>query len=338
MRQYLIYCTLFFLIIGCSDDSVIESPQPIPSEEFSPIISDIESGVYGDTHSLIVCSQGERLVENYFEGFNSDSLHYMYSVTKSVASMAVGIALDEGLIESLDTRLLDLFPEYEGSIDALDNRKNEITIEDVLTMSAGFQWDEWTYSYLDSRNDANQLIQDGDMIKAVLDLPMAHEPGSVYRYNSGLSIMLGGIIKQVSGQNIEEYLTEKLFRPLGISRWRWERGFSDLDNINSGWGLHLLPRDMEKLGRLFLNEGEWQGEMLIDADWVKASTANQISNYGYQWWISNDFYSARGWGGQMIIVYPSRDLVIVTTAGNFNGNPAGLRIADEVISILDQER
>ena len=293
------------------------------------ILGDAKNGVYGDVHSLIVFQNDEILLEEYFGGYDEDSIHYQYSVTKSVASMLIGIALDKGLISSVDDRLLSFFPEYESRLANMSADKEGLTLKHVLTMSTGFKWDEWTYSYTDSRNDANKMIRSNDMMKFVLDLPMVRAPGSRFTYNSGCSMLLSGIIESSTGLTAQQFAKEHLFDKLGIGEWRWEQGNDQ--KFNTGWGLHLRPKDMLKIGQLVLNNGIWNGEQIVSQAWLNESKQNHISNYGYQWWLSGDSFSARGWGGQTIAIAPEDDLVVISTAGNFGGgSPPGLQVMNRL--------
>lgn len=334
----------FYLIfLGCLSFSACEtSEQTINNDvllsEIEKINADISAGAFGETHSLLIYQDGAYLTENYWGEFDKTDPHYQYSVTKSVASTLIGIAIEEGFIDGVAVKLLDFFPEYQN-IQNLDERKQAITLGDLLAMRAGFQWDEWTYSYNDLRNDAVKLIRSDDLVQYMLDLPMADPPGSRFIYNSGVSILLSAILQSATGMDTETFAENYLFSPLGITSWEWERGKDNL--INTGWGLHLIPRDMVKIGRLFLNNGQWDGQQLLSPQWVSEATSNKGNNYGYQWWLNGNRgdFSARGWGGQFIFVLPAYDMIIVTTAGNFdNGsNPSGLQIYEQVVRALDSE-
>ena len=320
-----LFWVILLLGLSCSQNSP-DQASPLPTGELAAIIADAQNGGYGNIHSLLVYQNGELLAEEYFDGYDADSIHYQYSVTKSVASLLIGIAMDQGLITSLDQKVYDMFPEYNGSIANWDPRKADLTLEHVLTMSAGFRWDEWTYIYTDQRNDANKMIRSDDLMKFVLDQPMAFTPGSRFTYNSGCSMLLSGFIENSTGMTTEAFANQYLFSKLGITEWYWEQGRDG--KFNTGWGLHLKPRDMMKLGQLVLNNGLWNGERVVSESWLQESSRNHINNYGYQWWLSADYFSARGWGGQVIAIVPEDNLVLVTTAGDFTGGagPSGLRI------------
>lgn len=322
---------LVFLGVSCSQENQGQEISALKAEVNS-IVAEANTGTYGEIHSLLVFKNNELIAEEYFGGYDADSIHFQYSVTKSISSLLVGIATDQGLLGTVDQKLYELFPEYSNDIANWNDQKAEMTLKDVLTMSAGYQWDEWTYAYTDTRNDANKMIRSDDLMKFVLDLPMAYEPGSRFTYNSGCSMLLSGIVENSTGISLEAFAKVNLFDKLGIRDWYWEQGKDG--KFNSGWGLHLKPLDMLKIGRMVLNGGQWEGQRIVSEDWLEASQTNHISNYGYQWWLSTDFFSARGWGGQVIAIVPSEDLVIITTAGNFTGgNPAGIRIVNRLIGL-----
>lgn len=317
--------------ISCAQDDGNPTEINVDQSEVEKIIADARNGLYGNIHSLLIYQNDQLLAEEYFGGYDADSIHFQYSVTKSVASLLVGIAIDKGLLSSTSEKLYQLFPEYEGQIANWSSLKGDMTVKDVLTMSAGFQWDEWTYTYTDTRNDANKLIRSNDLMKYVLDLPMAFTPGTRFTYNSGCSMLLSGIVENTTGMTTEAFARENLFYKLGIEEWDWEQGNDQ--KFNTGWGLHLRPKDMLKIGRLVLDNGKWNGEQIVSAEWLKASSTNHIANYGFQWWLSGNFFSARGWGGQVIGIVPEQNLVVVTTAGDFGGGlPAGIRILNKLVN------
>ncbi len=320
------------LFIHC-ESNTLQVNDETQAGKINKIISDIHSGSYGETHSLLIVKNGEVLAEEYFKPFDSDSIHYLYSVTKSITSLLVGIAIDKGFIQSVDQKLLDFFPQYTD-IQNLDERKRAITVRDVLMMRTGMVWDEWSYPYGDPRNDTYHLFGSSDMIKHMLDLPMNASPGTRFTYNSGATMLLSGILESTTGRSTEDFAKDVLFNPLGIEDWQWDTGLYD-DLTNTGWGLHLLPKDLVKIGSLFLEDG--QSQNIVSESWLNESTQNYGNRYGYQWWHygPGSTISARGWGGQFIFINEERNVVIVTTGGNFqNSNNYGQRIADQLMKVL----
>jgi CubicO group peptidase (beta-lactamase class C family) len=233
------------------------------------------------------------------------------SVTKSVISALVGIALEDGCIKSLDDPIWDYLPGRTPAEN--DPLKREISLEHLLTMSSGFEW-------IDGQTP---IWTSADWIQFVLDQPMASPPGTVWNYNSGNAHLLSAIIQNACGQNTLEVAREKLFTPLGITEFTWE---TDPQGIpNGGWGLSMLPRDMAKIGLLYLNDGVWDGQQILPAEWITASTQRYFQvpkplepwdlYYGYTWWLHGDgsYYAAHGRGGQFIYVLPEQGMVVVFT-------------------------
>jgi len=264
--------------------------------------------------SVLVVSDGFLITEWYFNGYGNDILHNVYSCTKSVVSTLVGIAIDNGEIEGVDARLIDLFPDVTPQ--NISEWKESITLRDLLMMSAGFDArDSWLYEWerLDEMHDADDAVQ------YVMDLAMAFEPGSRFEYTNCVSHLLSCLITEKTGMSASEYADEHLFGPLGITNYEWEA-----DNAGRSWGysnLYMRPRDMAKIGYLFLKEGEWDGEQLVSESWVREATRHRIDanlrdGYGYQWWVDDDgYYLALGNMGQFIFVIPEHDMVAVFTGG-----------------------
>ena len=288
--------------------------------------SQIDAGAFGEISSLLVLRHGTLVYERYWGEWTSTDLHRVYSVTKSVTSLVMGIARAEGHLPDLSTPVLEIFPEYESV--ALPEGKTRITLEHVLQMRTGLEWDELSTNYTAGGNPTVALTASPDWIKFVLDLPLAQEPGSRFTYNSGVSMLMAGTLEHRLHVSAEAYAAEKLFGPLGITEWMWDQGPGSL--TNSGWGLLLLPRDMAAIGQLVLDEGMWKGRSVVPAAWLDTSDDPSThftdgTGYGYQWWLDvpdggRQPMAAWGWGGQFIVVIPSLDMVMITTAENFLGN------------------
>lgn len=312
-----------------------------------------QNGQYGPLDSFLVARHGRLVYEAYYRGHGPDVLHPVYSVTKSVTSALVGIARGDGDIGSLDQPLIPLFPEY-APVSNLDARKQAITLEHVLTMRAGFDWNEFYYPYTDSRNPFRQLMASPDWLEFMLDRRMSFWPGTVFAYNSGCTVLLAGVLLHATGRQAHEFGRERLFDPLGIDSYQWDLGPGGL--TNTGGGLWLRPRDMARFGQLFLQRGRWYGRQLVPEWWVESSTARQVdfddtSGYGYQWWLlplgegaapgtGPDIWTAWGWGGQHVFVVPALDLVVVSTAGDFAEQYDGVvsiiqRLLAEIIKAPD---
>ena len=318
---------------GCDD-----CPGVLDEETLDELVNKIEDGDYGNIHSLIIIHNDSLALEEYFGEWSRDMLHACFSVTKSVTSALLGIALDQDKIDGVEGKLLNYFPEY-NDIKNFDERKESITLKHLLTMTAGFTWNETNPPYLDSEgnpnleNDAIKLHESRDWMKHILDLPMSDNPGTKWNYNSGCTILLSGIIAKETGQSAEEFAKENLFSKIGITNWEWD---TSLDGItNTGWGLQLHPVDMAMFGYLFLNNGLLHGEQIVSENWVNESTRKHMSIYGYHWYVlpdgmikdhpeAHDIFYATGYGGQHIMIVPSINMVIVTTAENFAGHGGAL--------------
>jgi len=269
-------------------------------------------------HSLLVQRNGVLIAEEYFGGSPPDSLYQVWSVTKSVVSILAGIALREGYLTGLD-QTID--PFLRPIVDSLPEDKGHITVGNLLTMTSGLAWHE-----LDGGGEYSRWVTSGDMIQYVIDLPWEHHPGEVFHYHTGGTHLLSVILTEATGSPMLDFAREHLFGPLGIDQAEWwtdERGY-----YTGGMGLNLRPRDMLKIGELFLRDGVWNGVQVVPSAWVGASTTAQVSTgdavpfgpeYGYLWWVGRgqgrDFYFANGYGGQFILVSPDLDLVVVATSG-----------------------
>jgi len=304
-------------------------------------------------HGILIVKDGKLVFEEYFTGYDLDifrsglnmeykefdrnTLHFQASVTKSVISALVGIATDKGHIQGVDEKVFSFFREYA---DLNKKEKDKITIAHVLAMSSGFPWDESSYPYDDNRNDVNRFINSSDPMRFILGRNLIASPGLAFLYNSGDTNVLGEIVRKTSEFVLMEFAKRYLFTPLGISSFQWLRlPYANEVTFASG-GLYLLPRDMAKIGQLYLQEGLWKGNRIISAEWVRESIKKSIDlpaymrvpyhayGYGYQWWLETYqsgpgtiyAYSAHGWGNQFIVVLKEVNMVVVFTGGAYETN------------------
>ncbi|MBI5567339.1 MAG: serine hydrolase [Chloroflexi bacterium] len=279
-----------------------------------------------DLHSLLIIRNGYLVSETYFGSYQQDTRHVLYSCTKSFVATLVGIAIDHGYIDGTDHRIVDFFSERTFA--NLDGQKEEMTLEDVLTMQSGLDWQEGDPAY-------QAMYGSADWVKFMLDKPMAVPPGSQFNYCSGCSHLLSAIVQQTTGLNTRDFAEQYLFKPLGISNAEWETDAAGLPI--GGWGLQLTPRDMAKLGYLYLQGGRWAGHQIISTEWIQTAThahaqAEGNLDYGYQWWTQSSpiAYAALGRYGQTIFVVPQFDLVIVTTA-QLDNHDAIFQLIDQYI-------
>ena len=208
----------------------------------------------------------------------------------------------------------------------LDDRKRHVTIRHLLTMTAGLEWHE-DLPYNDPKNSCTQMEASFDWVKFVIDQPMSEDPGTRFNYNSGASQLLSHIFRAATGQDIEEYAAQYLFTPLGIEQYFWKRTPTGLADTEGG--LYLRAHDLARIAYLFLKNGVWEGKQIITADWVKESVAPAVTvskdgvKYGLKWWLHpygrNDSrlaWAGGGFGGQLPIIIPEYDLIIVATGWN----------------------
>jgi CubicO group peptidase (beta-lactamase class C family) len=264
--------------------------------------------------SSLVVKNGYIVHETYYGSSDETTRRNIFSCTKSFTSTLIGIALSEGYISSVDEQVLDYFTDR--TISNMDDRKDDMTIEHLLTMTTGLEWPESNYG----PDDAYTLMtSSADWVQYVLDQPMVADPGEEWNYNSGASHLLSTIVNISTGQYTQNYAEDKLFDPLGIASYDW--GKDPDGNAFGGATLRITPRDMAKFGFLFLNNGTWDGVQIVPESWVATAitshrTLNEETGYGYQWWTSPliESYSARGYLGQLIYVFPVLNMVVVFTA------------------------
>ncbi len=260
--------------------------------------------------------------------------HILHSTSKSFTSALVGIAIDQGFIASTAVSFYSLFdyPAYDN----WDDRKAEMTLEDALTMRLGLEWDEWSLPYTDPDNDLVALnTRNADWAKALLDLPMIFDPGTVYTYNTAATTAIGQAVQNATGVPLAEFANANLFYPMQITNAEWATTPTGLPV--GGSGLFLRTRDLAKFGQLYLDNGSWQGQQLISADWIADTVVRRVDisawatyseAYGFQWWLDDlnyrgqlvDTWVTSGYGGQYLFVVPSLDLVVAFTGRNYTSS------------------
>ncbi len=263
-------------------------------------------------HSFMLVRHGHVVVEAWWQPEAADKPHVLWSLSKSFTSTAVGLAVAEGKL-SIDDPVLKFFPD-DPPPESSANLK-AMRIRDLLTMNAGHQ-DELNWREADH------------WVKAFLAHPVPHKPGTHFRYNTPATYMLSAIVQQVTGETVLDYLTPRLFDPLGITKPKWETSPQDISI--GGYGLYLRTEDIAKFGQLYLQKGEWNGKQLIPTSWIEQATSKQVSNgsnpesdwdqgYGFQFWrCRHGAYRGDGKDGQFCIVLPEQDAVIAITANTGN--------------------
>lgn len=268
-------------------------------------------------------------IYNYFDPqyhpyYKSSNAHSMQSITKTVTSVIMGIAIGRGdFLAELDTPILQFFDISTAR--NLDDRKLRITVRDLLTMRSGLDWEE-DVPYYDPRNCSSSMEATDDWVQFVIDRPMTHEPGTFFAYSSGVSELLGYTFQRVTGQDIETYAIEHLFKPLGFRDHYWKH--TPLGLVDTQGGLYLRLHDLAKIGDTYLHDGMWNGRRIVPSDWIRQSTTPSTDarlgmKYGFQWWLipygpaqGRLAWAALGLGGQRLLVLPEEKIILVFTGWN----------------------
>ncbi|MEO9891886.1 serine hydrolase [Aurantibacter sp.] len=276
-------------------------------------------------HSVLLIKNGELIIEEYFNGAATNLPHDLRSTTKSIRSILMGIAIDKGFIENVNDPIFK-YLKSPTPLKNLDNRKSEITIKQLLTMSSGLDCNDWNKS---SKGQEDKVYKKKDWLQYTLDLPVINEPGSVSNYCSMGAILIAEIISQASGITIAEFAQKYLFNPLQITNINWGHT-TNKKIISSGKRLYMTSRDMAKIGQLILNKGSWKGNQIISENWVEEATTPKTKitgiDYGYFWWnipfkVKNNHIISKvatGNGGQYIMIFPELELVAVFTGSVYN--------------------
>ncbi|HYK72043.1 MAG TPA: serine hydrolase [Pseudoneobacillus sp.] len=270
-------------------------------------------------NSCIVAHKGSIVYEFYRNNKIKDKVQKLNSVTKSFISILIGIAIDQGKIEGVHQSIADFFPN-------INEAKKEITIENLLTMTPGYDWPE--FSSWGGR--PFPMINSKDWVKFNLERIMVESPGEKMYYNSGCSHLLSAILQKATGLKLTEFAERYLFHPLGIREYEWH--YDSKGIAIGGFGLSLKPGDLLKIGQLMLQNGQWNNKRIISEPWVRTSTTAKYPTtygfgyYGYHWWVMKDedklmqphTFHAMGYGGQYIMVVPDYDLVTIFTSDNYS--------------------
>ena len=288
----------------------------------------IAAGELPRVDDVVMARNGKLVVDDYYYGRTPATLHTFQSCTKSITALVVGCLVDRGLIGSLDEQVWPLF------IDRSELRwvaqRYDVTVRQLLTMSAHLVWNEEVH-YTDPSNDNTRMNASGDLIGYVLSRALQdHRDPKLFEYQSGLTILLGEVIRRVVGRAVDDVAAEMLFGPLGITDFRW---LSNPDGTkHTGGGLCLRPRDMAKIGQMMLDGGRWQGHQVLSAEWIAQATSVQTAapgvNCGFSWFLGEveaddrklRYFNASGYGGQYLFGFPDLQLVVVVNAHDFYGD------------------
>ncbi len=316
-----------------------EAPGGLPSGDslfIYSLLPEIIAGDYGRINSFLVYRHGNLVCEEYFFGYAEDDLHPIESCTKSIASLLIGLAMDQGLIKDLDEPLFSYFPDYPH---LKNGPYRELNLRNLLSMTSGF----------DPMND--ELFASDDRIDFALKRPLIDTPGHLFRYDGGNSEILGAVLQAVTGEFADSFARRTLFQPLDIDRYDWDR-FKQEDYPSMGGSLHLTPRAMTKIGAMVLQMGSYQGKQVVSEQWIRESTSPRTEthteeSYAYHWWNLElgqgpsryQAIWANGWGGQFIYIIPELETVIVTTGHNYALDSWAIsRGINKYIHCLDPDR
>ena len=292
-------------------------------------------------HAILVEQHGALQLEAYFDGrdkpggawfardvsFSADDLHDVRSITKSVVGLLTGIALQRGSLKSIDEPVMSFFPEHA---DLATPERQRITLAHLLTMTAGFEWDESGSYARPSNSETRMRYFSGEPDRFVLERDIVAAPGERFVYSGGATALLGEVLARATGQPLDLFAQEVLFGPLGIEHIEWRRDARG--RVTPFGGLRLRPRDLARIGRMLLDGGQWKGRQVVPAEWIDASFRAHVAaspgplHYGYQWWRGTltagphrlEWVAAMGNGGQRLFLLPELDLLVVVTAGNYN--------------------
>ncbi|SHN41010.1 serine hydrolase [Chitinophaga sp. CF418] len=323
-----------------ADGISIAAPKDVDinAGKINMLAEEIAQNTYPNIHSLLISRHNKLVYEQYWQGedqhwgnsmgvvpHDRDSLHDIRSISKSIVSACIGIAIQQGKIKSVDQKVFSFFPAYAAQDTGL---KSALTIKHLLTMSSGLVWNE-DVPYDNPENSEIRMIMSPDPVGYVLRQPMEAPPGQVWKYNGGTTQLLAAIIERTTGKPIDQFAREYLFKPLGITTFEWLK-YPGTTIPAAASGLRLRSRDLLKFGLLYSNNGTWQGKQIVPSQWTKESFQPHVKRaegaYGYQFWIWNDTVNNKpvslvncvGNGDQRIIFNKEHDLVVVITAGNYN--------------------
>ena len=327
-------------------------------DSIAAVVQAVEAGAYPNTHALLIEHDGALVYEVYFDGTDErwgdplgeraigrDSLHDLRSISKSVTSLVLGIALGDQADSRLSTPLVGFFPDRDASPGA-----EQVTLYHALTMTAGLAWNEMTVPYTSEENDEIQLYATTDPVGYVLSRPVENAAGETWYYNGGLSQVIAGVVQQVTGMTADAYAAEALFGPLGITNYEWLGDPAwDPPMPAAASGLRLRARDLAKIGSLVLHGGRWNGAQVVPEAWIEASTRRHVQEvgdwsndgmwgYGYQWWVGalpdrRAVIAGYGNGNQRVFVVPDEQLVVTIFAGEYNvGGGHSNRLFEQVLN------
>lgn len=281
--------------------------QGISSDLFAALLRELDASKDTDMHHFMALRHGKVICECNFAPYPKGMWHITHSMCKSITGMAIGMLIEEGKLK-LDENIYDIFSDHINAFSKIF--RPVITVENLLTMTSGVTFNE------------SGIVSGNDWLGSFLNASVNGKPGTEFQYNSLNTYVLSAIVTKRTGETLTEYLTSRLFGPLGITKYYWETCPKGI--TKGGWGLFLCAEDMAKLGQLYLQRGKWNGQQLVSEYWIEISTArhlktqNDTYGYGYQLWMEQrpGSFEYNGMLGQNVIIYPDMDMVLVTNAGN----------------------
>ena len=281
--------------------------QGISSDLFAALLRELDASKDTDMHHFMALRHGKVICECNFAPYPKGMWHITHSMCKSITGMAIGMLIEEGKLK-LNENIYDIFSDHMNTFSKIF--RPVITVENLLTMTSGVTFNE------------SGIVSGNDWLGSFLNASVNGKPGTEFQYNSLNTYVLSAIVTKRTGETLTEYLTPRLFGPLGITKYYWETCPKGI--TKGGWGLFLCAEDMAKLGQLYLQKGKWNGQQLVSEYWIEISTArhlktqNDTYGYGYQLWMEQrpGSFEYNGMLGQNVIIYPDMDMVLVTNAGN----------------------
>ena len=281
--------------------------QGISSDLFAALLRELDASKDTEMHHFMALRHGKVICECNFAPYPKGMWHITHSMCKSITGMAIGMLIEEEKLK-LDENIYDIFPDHINAFSKIF--RPVITVENLLTMTSGVTFNE------------SGIVSGNDWLGSFLNASVNRKPGTEFQYNSLNTYVLSAIVTKRTGETLTEYLTPRLFGPLGITKYYWETCPKGI--TKGGWGLFLCAEDMAKLGQLYLQRGKWNGQQLVSEYWIEISTArhlktqNDTYGYGYQLWMEQrpGSFEYNGMLGQNVIIYPDMDMVLVTNAGN----------------------
>jgi CubicO group peptidase (beta-lactamase class C family) len=308
----------YFAGLCGTSDTISVNGNTLELEQLENMVEKIENENLG-INSVIIVKNNQLVFERYFNENEKDNLQLTYHIINSVISTLIGICIDCGLIENVNQKVITFFPEYKEKI--TDSLQYKITIEHLLTMTGGYEWESEHHN-----NEIKEFVENPDLLEYMFSCSIANDPGTAFSQNSGGIFLLAKIIEKATSTTIEKFADEKLFKPLEIHNYKWER--DSTGKTKGAYALHMSPRDLAKFGCLYLNEGVWDDKEIVKREWIKKSTELHLAlspiapisleieqnGMGYLWWNFSGMYAAQGHSGQKLFVIPSKNTVVVITA------------------------